>query len=358
MNVRLSGPGSEKRVHHHEIGFDGNPLPYLPGDAVGVHPANDPELVARLLAAIGATGAEAVVVDGRPLLLADALRHACGLDAPRRALVEPALTTPPPGELARRSPARALRGDAREQHRDVLDVIEAAGQIAITPQALVTALRRLQPRLYSVASSPLVAADRVHLLVGTVWSVIGGRLRLGVASSWLESRWPIGGTAACFLQDQQRHFAMPSDPESPMIMVGAGTGIAPFRGFLQHRRALGAGGRNWLFFGDQHRATDLVYADEWTAYVHDGLLRLDLAFSRDQPDKIYVHHRMRAEASELWAWLEDGATLFVCGSKTMAADVDLALHDIVAGAGGRTPQAAREYVAALAAAGRYKRDVY
>jgi sulfite reductase (NADPH) flavoprotein alpha-component len=162
-----------------------------------------------------------------------------------------------------------------------------------------------------------------------------------------------------YLQNQQKHFAMPCDPATPMIMVGPGTGLAPFRAFVQERRAVGASGRNWLFFGEQHRASDFFYEEELTGYTRDGLLRLDVAFSRDQSEKLYVQHRMREHARDIWAWLEDGAEFFVCGDKErMAADVDRELHEIIRTAGSRTEDQAREYVDAMRAARRYKRDVY
>ena len=188
---------------------------------------------------------------------------------------------------------------------------------------------------------------------------IRGRERLGVCSTWLAERWPLGTTAEMYLQNQQRHFAMPADPSTPMIMIGPGTGLAPFRAFLQERQAIGATGRNWLFFGEQHRATEFFYEEELTAWERDGFLRLDLAFSRDQAQKIYVQHRMREQARDIWAWLEDGAELFVCGDKErMAADVERELLSIIRTAGGRTEEQAREYLDTLRKTKRYKRDVY
>ena len=199
----------------------------------------------------------------------------------------------------------------------------------------------------------------MHLLVVSVRYTIRGRVREGLCSTWLADRWPVGATSPMYLQNQQKHFAMPADDGVPMIMVGPGTGLAPFRAFVEERRLRGARGRNWLFFGEQHRATDFFYEQELTEYASGGHLRLDVAFSRDQAAKVYVQHRMREQARDVWAWLEDGAELFVCGDKErMAADVDRELHQIVETAGGRSPEQAKEYVEGLRKSKRYKRDVY
>jgi sulfite reductase (NADPH) flavoprotein alpha-component len=231
--------------------------------------------------------------------------------------------------------------------------------VRLTPEELAGTLRKTLPRLYSVASSLRAHPDRVHLLVVSVRYTIRGRERLGVCSTWLADRWPVGGCAEMYLQNQQKHFAMPADPDTPMIMIGPGTGLAPFRAFIEERRSRGARGRNWLFFGEQRRASDFFYEAELTGYVRDGLLRLDVAFSRDQADKIYVQHRMHEASRDLWAWLEEGAEVFVCGDKDrMATDVERELHRIIEHCGGRTPEQAHEYVERLRREKRYKRDVY
>jgi sulfite reductase (NADPH) flavoprotein alpha-component len=248
---------------------------------------------------------------------------------------------------------------AIDEAHDVLDILEGHPSVTVTPTELIGVLRRNLPRLYSVASSQKMFPGQVHALIVSVRYTIRGRERLGVCSTWAADRWPEGDTAEMYLQNQQKHFAMPCDSSTPMIMVGPGTGLAPFRAFVQERRATGATGRNWLFFGEQRRASDFFYEDELTGYQRDGLLRLDLAFSRDQAQKVYVQHRMREQASDIWAWLEDGAEFFVCGDKErMAADVDRELLQIIQTAGGRTEDQAREYVDTMKAAKRYKRDVY
>lgn len=363
-NARLTGEGSTKITRHHEIGFDDPSARYLPGDALGVHPANDPALVDRVLAAVRATGDEPVSgSDGSSLPARRALTNICNLTTPTRRLLEllasrGAVDLPP---LLDRGHAEELKHylSARNDSHDVLDVLEQHQSAAITVQELVGTLRKTLPRLYSIASSQKAHPDQVHLLVVSVRYSVRGRERLGVCSTWLADRWPIGATAEMYLQNQQKHFAMPAHPSTPMIMIGPGTGLAPFRAFIEERRAIGATGANWLFFGEQHRATDFLYGNELTAYQRDGFLRLDLAFSRDQADKVYVQHRMRERAREIWEWLEEGAEFFVCGDKEhMAADVDRELRHIAQTAGGLTDDNAHAYVERLKETKRYKRDVY
>jgi sulfite reductase (NADPH) flavoprotein alpha-component len=210
-----------------------------------------------------------------------------------------------------------------------------------------------------VASSQKAHPGEVHLLVVSVQYHVRDRDRVGVCSTWLADRWPLGATADMYMQNQQKHFAMPHDGDTPMIMIGPGTGLAPFRAFLEERRVLGARGPNWLFFGEQRRATDFFYETQWAEYVADGFLRLDAAFSRDQAEKIYVQHRMREQARDFWDWLERGAEIFVCGDKDrMASDVDHELHHIVETQGGKSPDEAHAFIEQLKHSKRYKRDVY
>ncbi len=216
----------------------------------------------------------------------------------------------------------------------------------------------LQPRLYSISSSPKAVDDAVHLTVAAVRYKLRHRPRKGIASTFLADRAPPGSAVPVFVQPAHA-FRIPSDNDAPMIMIGPGTGVAPFRAFLQERRALGATGRNWLFFGDQHRASDFLYEDEITGFHRDGLLHeLDLAFSRDQAERIYVQQRMRERAKEVWAWIENGAHIFVCGSVAMGKDVDAALAAIIARQGSMGSGAAKAYLANLAREQRYLRDVY
>lgn len=362
-NRLLTGEGSGKITRHHEILIGDAEVAYLPGDALGLYPVNPPALIARVLTAMGATGDE--IVTG-PLGVTGTFREALGwlnLATPTRRLFELyAMRGATEYEaLLDKANTDRLREyvSAKDEAHDVLDVIEAYPHIAIDPAELAPALRRNLPRLYSVASSQKAHPDQVHVLIVSVRYTIRGRERFGACSTWMADRWPVGATAEMYLQNQQKHFAMPADPSTPMIMIGPGTGLAPFRAFLEERRVTGAGGRNWLFFGEQRRATDFFYGDDLTSWERDGFLRLDLAFSRDQPEKVYVQHRMLDQAADIWAWLEEGAEVFVCGDKErMAADVDRALHRIVQTAGGRTEAQAHEYVEALRSHKRYKRDVY
>jgi sulfite reductase (NADPH) flavoprotein alpha-component len=363
VNVKLTGPGSEKDTRHHEIAIEGNAT-YQPGDALGVYARNPPSLVHGVLDAVGATGGEMVPgPDGNPARLSDLLTDVFNLSTPSRKLFELLGTRGATEFITLLDKANAEQfkhyvGGWNEAH-DVLDVLQSHPEIRVTPTELVETLRKSLPRLYSIASSSRAHPGEVHLLIVSVRYPIRGRVREGVVSTWLADRWPIHATSEMYLQNQQRHFSMPASGDVPLIMVGPGTGLAPFRAFIEERRASGARGKNWLFFGEQRRASDFFYEDEFTKYVDDGSMRLDLAFSRDQANKIYVQHRMREQAKDIWAWLEDGAEFFVCGDKErMAADVDRALHEIAETIGGRTPEQAKEYVENLRQTKRYKRDVY
>lgn len=350
LGVRtLNGTGSAKQVVHIEFDLADSGLTYAAGDALAVQPQNCPELVAEILAALGWDGEEAVPApDGT----ATSLRHALteGYDLGRA-------TT----ELqARFSPGSAGSGGVAVAALHVLDLVRQRADVRPSPVEFVRALRRLAPRLYSISSSPRAFPGQVHLTVGVVRYEAHGRRRKGTCSTFLAERTVPGTTRVGVHVHANTAFRPPASGDTPMIMIGPGTGIAPFRAFLQERRATGARGRNWLFFGDQHAATDFLYRDELETLQHDGLLtRFDTAFSRDQADKIYVQHRMLAQATELHAWLEAGAHLYVCGDASrMAKDVDAALHTAVALAGGKTTAEAADYVQQLKAAKRYVRDVY
>ena len=363
-NTRLSGEGSSKDTRHHAISLDGSGMTYLPGDALGVHPVNDPVLVDLILTRLGATGEEPVPDrHGQPGTFRHALLHDYDITSPSRRLLEActergADTFAP---LLEKGHEEALKAyfHAHDASHDVLDILEEAPACAFTPEAFIAALRKVQPRLYSIASSLKKHPGEAHLTVVAVTYMVRGRARRGICSTFINERWPVGETAGVYTQNQQKHFAMPADPSTPMIMVGPGTGVAPFRAFLEEREMIGATGRNWLFFGEQRRATEFFYEDEFAAWTAAGLLRLDTAFSRDQAQKVYVQHRMREQSRDLYAWLEDGAEFFVCGDKErMASDVEAELHAIIEREGGRTPEQAKEYVDNLRKTKRYKRDVY
>jgi len=344
--------GGAKEVR--QIGFDlsGHDVSYGVGDALGVVVANCPETVSAWLAATGLSGDEVIEIDGGEAALRDALTTSYDI-----CKVSPTLIN----FLAERSRAKVLRAPREERDRWLvgrtgLDLVEEF-KVRAAPEEWRDALVRLAPRSYSISSSPLVSPDEVQLTVSVVrYEGARGGIRHGVASTYLADR---AQTVPVFLQSAP-HFRPPEDALTPMIMVGPGTGIAPFRGFLHERRALGHTGRNWLFFGDQHRAENYYYQDELEAFAADGLLtRLDTAFSRDQARRVYVQHRMREHGEILWRWLEDGAHFYVCGDATrMAKDVDLTLTNILKTHGGMSEAAAHEYKRELIADKRYVRDVY
>jgi sulfite reductase (NADPH) flavoprotein alpha-component len=363
-NTRLSGEGSSKDTRHHAISLEGSGMTYQPGDALGVHPLNDPSLIDLILARLGARGDETVPDrQGQPRPFREALLHDYDITSPSRRLLEACAER---GATVFSSMLEKGHEDelktyfhAHDAAHDVLDVLEDAAECSFTPEAFVAALRKMQPRLYSIASSLKKHPGEAHMTVVAVNYVVRGRVRRGICSTFINERWPVGATAGVYTQNQQKHFAMPADPSTLMIMVGPGTGVAPFRAFLEEREVTGATGRNWLFFGEQRRATEFFYEAEFARWCDNGLLRLDTAFSRDQPEKIYVQHRMREHARDVFAWLEEGAEFFICGDKErMASDVDAELHAIIERQGGRTPEQAREYVDDLRKTKRYKRDVY
>jgi sulfite reductase (NADPH) flavoprotein alpha-component len=334
----LNTPGSAKEVNHVEFSLENSGLIYEAGDALGVIPHNCPALVAEVLAALGCDGEESVPApDGTATNLRHALTAHYDLGKPSADLF-------------------ALCATPTAHH--VIDALHAAAQKPPLT-ALIPALKKIQPRLYSISSSPRAHAGQVHLTVGAVRYDHAGRPRKGVCSTFLAERALAHGTVGVFVHSNKA-FRPPASADTPMIMVGPGTGIAPFRAFLTERAATGAKGKNWLFFGDQRATTDFLYRDELTALQSSGLLtRLDLAFSRDQPEKIYVQQRMTEAAAELWSWLEAGAHFYVCGDASrMAKDVDLALHQIIETAGKKSPVEAAAYVASLKTTKRYQRDVY
>jgi len=346
----LNGPGSSKDTRHVIIGLAGSGISYKPGDALGVFPENCPDLVDEILRALG--------VEAR-LDLRTSLTRELSLARPTddllERLVESASDPDEAGSLSR------LRDGDDEwiDTADLLDVLLRHPSAHLDADQLVSMLAPLQPRLYSISSSLRAHPEEVHLTVGSVRYTKEGRARKGVASTFLADRLPVGGELRVYVHPSHR-FQVPNSGDAPMIMVGPGTGIAPFRAFLEERHAAGASGKNWLFFGDQSRATDFLYEAELGKFQRSGLLtRLDLAFSRDQAEKIYVQDRMRERAKELWGWLEEGAHFYVCGdAKRMASDVDRALHQVVANQGGLSAEAAKAYVAAMTKTGRYQRDVY
>ncbi|HUB94493.1 MAG TPA: sulfite reductase subunit alpha [Stellaceae bacterium] len=358
--VRLNGEGSAKDTRHVVFDIADAGLSYAVGDSLGVHATNCPETVAAIIDLLSANPSDEVdCPDGTRRTLKDALLAACDIARPSDEAVEVlASRAPEPGESNQLQALAEGYPGAGPEEADLLDLLLEFPSARPPVQELVSALAVLQPRLYSIASSPKEEPNAVNLTVSAVRWRKRGRLRTGVASVYLADRASLGSEIPVYVQ-KSNGFGLPEDNDVPIIMIGPGTGVAPFRAFLQERRAIGAKGRNWLFFGDQRRASDFLYEDELTEYEKDGLLtHLDVAFSRDQSEKIYVQQRMRERASELWAWLQEGAHLFVCGAIAMAKDVDTALAAIIARQGGMGTGAAKAKLADLTRAKRYQKDVY
>lgn len=365
VNRRLSGPASEKETRHHEICLEGSGLAYEVGDSLGVFASNDPALVEEIIKALNVTGDEQVAgSDGTPKALRDALLKDYIITQPSKEFIKAMVEKGGDAvELLRTLSTDPLRKKELEEYlwgMEFIDFLANHPSITWTAEEFAKTLRKLQPRLYSIASSMKAVGDNVHLTIATVRYESHGRQRKGVASSFLADRTGESVPVPVFVHTA-KHFRLPEDPNTPIIMVGPGTGVAPFRAFLQDRKASGATGRNWLFFGEQRRAQDFLYEDEFAALQNDGTLtQFDVAFSRDiAGQKVYVQNKMRENASELYAWLEAGAHFFVCGDGArMAKDVDAELHRIVETEGGKTTEQAAEYVEALKKTKRYKRDVY
>ncbi|AHB47345.1 sulfite reductase [Hyphomicrobium nitrativorans NL23] len=353
---RLNGEGSEKITNHIEIDLRDSGIEYEPGDSLGVFAKNDPRLVDAVLSAIGAP-------PDFPI----------GDKTLRDALIEDTALSPAPDALfelisylaggERKRKARALAkgqdpdGDAATL--DVLAALEKFPGLRPDPEAFYEVLEPLQPRLYSISSSPRANPGHVSLTIDTVRYEIDGRARLGVASTFCGERIAPGAELRAYVQ-KAHGFALPQDDATPIVMVGPGTGVAPFRAFLQERHVTKAQGPAWLFYGHQRRATDFFYEAEFGVMQDAGTLgRLSLAWSRDGDKKVYVQDKMREQGAELFAWLERGAHFYICGdAKRMAKDVDTALTDIVAEHGKTSPEDAKAYVAALKKVGRYQADVY
>ncbi|MBU6302779.1 MAG: assimilatory sulfite reductase (NADPH) flavoprotein subunit [Verrucomicrobia bacterium] len=355
--ILLSGRGSGKEVWHHELLLEGSGMSYEPGDSLAVVPSNRAEDVERLLA-VGKFRGEQVMVDGVSCDLSSALQVHYDCTGLTKNLASKY------NEVAKSDKLSKLLGDS-EVWRQYLDGRQVVDLLADFPVAGMEAsdflglLRKMPPRLYSIASSLRACPGEVHLTVATVRYETHGRDRVGVASSFLADRVKVGGTVPVYTTTN-KNFKLPVDGDTPIIMVGPGTGVAPFRAFLQERQAVGAKGRNWLFFGDQRYTLDFLYQVEWQEYLKDGLLtRLDVAFSRDQKHKIYVQNRMEERAAELWRWLEEGACFYVCGdAERMAGDVHEMLIRIAETHGGMSRIDAEAHVEGLRKAKRYLRDVY
>jgi sulfite reductase (NADPH) flavoprotein alpha-component len=356
-NQKITGRDSDKDVRHIEIDLGDSGLRYQPGDALGVWFENDDELVQELLQLVWLKGDEPVEVQGKTLPLAEALKTHFELTVNTPQIVEQYAA------LSRNDALLALAGDKPKlqsyaQSFPIVDMVRQA-PTELNAEQLAGLLRPLTPRLYSIASSQAENETEVHITVGAVRFEIDGRQRGGGASTWLADRIEEDGEIRVFIEHND-NFRLPANPETPVIMIGPGTGIAPFRSFMQQRDNDGAGGKNWLFFGNPHFTDDFLYQVEWQKYVKDGLLtNIDLAWSRDQAEKVYVQDKIRAKGAEVWSWLQEGAHLYVCGdANRMAKDVEQALLDVVVEHGGMDRETADEFLSELRIERRYQRDVY
>ncbi|MBI2193284.1 MAG: sulfite reductase subunit alpha [Planctomycetes bacterium] len=361
-NRPLNQPGSNKDTRHLVLDLDGSGLTYEVGDSLGVFPRNCPQVVEGIIEALGSRGDEEVdTPDKRRATLRQALQEDYAVNRPSEklvALLAGSATAASGGESLRQG-IFGGRDACPLEELEVLDLLRQFPSARPPVVDFVAVLPRLQPRLYSIASSPRAYPGQVHLTVAVVRYWHQGHLRRGVASTFLAERVARGQKVPVFIQPSTK-FRLPSNPDAPVIMVGPGTGIAPFRAFLQERRATGARGKNWLFFGDQRKEFDFLYRSELEQLLHEGLLtRLDTAFSRDQEQKVYVQHRLLENAQAVWNWLCEGAFLYVCGdAKRMARDVEHTLQQIVASRGQMPPEDAGAYLQELACSHRYQRDVY
>ncbi|MGZ8191939.1 MAG: sulfite reductase subunit alpha, partial [Methylobacter sp.] len=357
-DIILNGRGSMKETHHVELSLEGSGLTYEPGDAVGIYPANAPDVIGELLQALRFSEEAKVKVDGKDITLYEALHQHYEITIITRPMLQKY------SALAKNRKLEQLLDDNSKKAlnnylhgREIIDLVADFPADQLSPQAFIECLRKLPPRLYSIASSLKQHPNEVHLTAVAVRYQSYGRERKGVCSTFLADRIAEDSTIPVYI-DHNNNFKLPADTYTPIIMIGPGTGIAPFRAFVEEREAVGATGKSWLFFGDQHFMTDFLYQAEWLQYLKNGVLtRMSVAFSRDQEQKVYVQHLMVEHGRELYAWLQEGAHIYVCGDeKRMAHDVHAALLKIVASEGGWGRE--EEYVATLQKEKRYQRDVY
>ena len=355
---RLMTEGSDKETRHFELSLKDSGLEYLPGDSLGVVPTNCEEVIDDLLAAVGLSGDETVEIGDEHVILRDALLHRLACTVLSKIQIKKF------NEIAKSEQLTDLLQVTNKDSlvdymwgRELIDLFLEFPQTGLSAQDFVGLLRPMPPRLYSIASSLSAHAEEVHLTVAVVRYEGNGRKRKGVCSSYLAER--VGDTIPCYLHPN-KNFKLPEDSSTPIIMVGPGTGIAPFRAFIEERQATGAKGKNWLFFGDRSQNTDYLYGNEWESYQKEGILNeLDLAWSRDQQEKVYVQHKMLEKKAELWSWLQNGAVFYVCGDASrMAKDVDQALRTVAQDEGSMNEEEAATWIKGLQKERRYLKDVY
>jgi sulfite reductase (NADPH) flavoprotein alpha-component len=361
-NLNLNGRGSNKETRHLELSLEGSDIQFEPGDSIGIYPENQPDLVDALIDEMDWDPKEPIQVnkkgDERPLR--EALLSTYEITVLTKPFLEQA------AQLSSNNGLRELLEPGREQElrayltgRDLLDLVRDFSPWGVSASEFVPNLRKMPARLYSIASSSKANPDEVHLTIGAVRYDAHGRDRAGVCSVQCAERAQPGDTLPVYVQ-RNPNFKLPADPDTPLIMIGPGTGVAPFRSFIEEREDTGAEGKTWLFFGDQHYVTDFLYQVEWQRWLKEGVLtRMDVAFSRDTAEKVYVQHRMLEMGQDLYQWLEDGAAVYVCGDeKKMANDVHTALATIIEREGGVSPEEATAYLAEMQQQKRYQRDVY
>jgi sulfite reductase (NADPH) flavoprotein alpha-component len=359
-NLNLNGRGSQRETRHLEISLEGSDLQYEPGDCLGIYPTNHPELVDELIAAMGWEPEQAVAVnkngDERPLR--EALLGVFEITVLTKPLLEQA------AKLNINDKLREMLNNEQElraylKGRDLLDLARDFAPWDVTAGQFASILRKIPARLYSIASSSKANPDEVHVTIRAVRYEAHGRERYGVCSVYSSERVKPGDSLRVYVHDNP-NFKLPSNADTPIIMIGPGTGVAPFRAFLQDREETGASGNTWLFYGDQHFLTDFLYQTDWQRWLKEGVLtRMDVAFSRDTDKKVYVQHRMLEKSRELFRWLQNGACVYVCGDeKHMAHDVHATLGKILEREGGMTPEQASTYLTEMRQQGRYQRDVY
>ncbi len=360
--INLNGQGSNKETLHVELSLEDSGISFEPGDSLGIFPNNDPELVDLLVKELGFSPTESVTINkqGEVLAFREALLTYYEITVLTKPLLEKfakIAANPSLDELLAKGNEEKLK--AYINGRDILDLIRDFGPLETNAQTFASLLRKLPTRLYSIASSYKANPDEAHLTIGAVRYHANGRDRNGVCSVQIAERIQPGDKLPIYIQNNE-NFKLPENPDTPIIMVGPGTGVAPFRSFLQEREEIGAEGKSWLFFGDQHFVTDFLYQTEWQNWLKDGVLtKMNIAFSRDKAEKVYVQHRMLEHSKELFEWLEEGAVLYICGDeKHMAHDVHQTLLAIIQKEGQMALEQAEEYVAAMKQNKRYQRDVY
>lgn len=358
-SINLNGRGSDRETRHLELSLEGSGIAYEPGDALGIVPHNDPQLVAELIETLGWKASEQVTTkEGDVLTIEEALTTQYEITVLSKTLLEKF------APFSKNEQFNQLLTDSAKlreyaKGRDLLDLLNDYGPFTWQPSDVVNVLRKIPARLYSIASSIKAHPDEVHLTIRKVQYESHGRERNGVCSVYVSERLEVGDKVSVFVQSNP-NFKLPASDETPIIMVGPGTGVAPFRAFMEEREEAGASGKSWLFFGDRHYVTDFLYQTDWQRMLNDGVLtKLEVAFSRDTEQKVYVQHRLLEHAAELYAWLEEGAHIYICGDeKHMAHDVHKALLQIVKEQRNVSEEAAAAYLNELQDAGRYQRDVY